>query len=259
MAGQGLALLRQAGVAGETGLLAEAAAELNAGYLLRQTAGRPLVSLKLATSLDGRLATATGESRWITGPEARVRAHLLRAQSDAVLVGSGTALADDPRLDVRLAGLEERAPLRVLLDGGLRLPPKHDLVQRAKAQPTLVFTRPGHPKKRTAPLRDAGVELIEIAQGAEDRLDLAAVLQALGGRGCNNLLVEGGGQVAAGLLALGLVERIAWFRAARVIGGDGLPAVAALGLQQLGAAPQFVLTGTEILGDDRLEHYRRGT
>ena len=138
VSGSGLARLRQAGIAIETGLCAEEAAELNAGFLCRVTKGRPLVTLKLATSLDGRIATATGQSRWITGPAARERAHLLRATHDAVLVGTGTALADDPLLTCRLPGLEHRSPVRIALDRTLRLPATLRLFAGARETPRLL-------------------------------------------------------------------------------------------------------------------------
>jgi diaminohydroxyphosphoribosylaminopyrimidine deaminase/5-amino-6-(5-phosphoribosylamino)uracil reductase len=256
VAGGGLNKLQKAGIVVDLGLLADLAAELNAGYLMRLAVGRPLVTLKLATTLDGRIATKSGESRWITGPAARARAHLLRAESDAVLVGGGTALADDPRLDVRLSGLEDRAPLRVVLDGRLRLPLTHDLVVRASAQPTCLVTRPGGDAKRLAAYREAGLEIVEAPDDEEGNLSLEAALAALGGRGVNDLLVEGGGQVAAGLLRQGLVDRLVWVRAPCVIGGDGLPAATGFGLEQLEAAPRFVLVAAVPAGEDMVETYR---
>jgi diaminohydroxyphosphoribosylaminopyrimidine deaminase/5-amino-6-(5-phosphoribosylamino)uracil reductase len=257
VAGGGLDQLRAAGIAVDLGLLAESAAEVNAGYLMRLAAGRPLVTLKLATTLDGRIATKSGESRWITGPAARARAHLLRATSDAVLVGGGTALADNPRLDVRLAGLEDRAPLRVVLDGRLRLPLTHDLVLRAGDQPTCLVTRPGNDRARLEAYRGAGLEVVEAPDDAEGNLSLDAALQALGGQGVNDLLVEGGGQVAAGLLSKGLVDRLVWFRAPRVIGGDGLPGAGGFGLERLDAAPRFERVSVAPVGEDLMETYRR--
>ncbi|MDH3595833.1 MAG: bifunctional diaminohydroxyphosphoribosylaminopyrimidine deaminase/5-amino-6-(5-phosphoribosylamino)uracil reductase RibD [Rhodospirillales bacterium] len=257
VAGGGLDKLRAAEIAVDLGLLAESAAEVNAGYLMRLAAGRPLVTLKLATTLDGRIATKSGESRWITGPAARARTHLLRAASDAVLVGGGTALADNPRLDVRLAGLEDRAPLRVVLDGRLRLPLTHDLVLRAGGQPTCLVTRPGNDRARLEAYRGAGLEVLETPDDAEGNLSLEAALQALGGRGVNDLLVEGGGQVAAGLLSQGLVDRLVWFRAPRVIGGDGLPGAGGFGLDRLDAAPRFERVSVAPVGEDLMETYRR--
>ena len=259
VAGQGLAKLRQAGIDVTEGVLAEQAAELNAGFLMRAAEGRPLVTLKLASSLDGRIATADGESRWITGEEARAHAHLLRAEHDAILVGGGTALADDPRLDVRLPGLEGRSPLRVVLDGSLRLPPGHDLVAGAGERPTLLLTRPGHPRARLADYEAAGVELAEVETGPDGRLALAEVLSLLGGRGLTRLLVEGGGQVAAGLFRAGLVDRLVWYRAPKVIGGDGLAAVAGYGLARLADLAPFERTSVAPAGGDLVESYARAT
>ena len=259
VSGRGLAQLRAAQVTAECGLLGEAAAELNAGYLLRSRTGRPRITLKLATTLDGRIATRSGESRWITGPAARARAHLLRAESDGVLVGSGTAVADNPRLDVRLPGLAGRAPLRIVLDGRLRLPLTHDLVVRAGAQATCLVTHAGNDPDRLAAYRDAGVEVIEVAADAAGNLSVAATLEALGGRGLNELLVEGGGHVAAALLRESLVDRLVWFRAAKVIGGDGLPAAAGFGLEHLAEAPGFELVSVAQAGEDLVETYRRVT
>ncbi len=257
VAGRGVDRLRAAGVEVVEGLLGEAAAEINAGYLTRVRLGRPLVTLKLATTLDGRIATEAGESRWLTGEAARACAHLLRAEHDAVLVGGGTALADDPRLDVRLPGLEDRRPLRVVLDGRLRLPPTHDLAARARAQPTLLFTRAGHPPDRRRPLESAGVELAEVAAAGDGGLALAVVLEELGRRGVTRLLVEGGGLVAAGLLRADLADRLAWFHAPGVIGADGRAAVGGLGLERLGDMPRFRRRSVATAGEDLVETYER--
>ncbi len=274
VAGKGMALLKSAGIAVEAGTRAEEAAELNAGFLTRLREGRPLVTLKLATTLDGRIATAAGESRWITGPAARARAHHLRATHDAVLVGGGTALADDPRLDVRLAGLEDRAPLRVVLDGRLRLPLSHDLVVRAPAQPTLLITGSGPGSaggfaeargraeasadtKRRRAYEAAGVEVATVGLDAAGVLSLSETLKLLGGRGLTRLLVEGGGQVAASLLRDGLVDRLVWFRAPGVIGGDGLAAVAGLAVAGLTETPRFRRLDIAAVGEDMMETYTR--
>src|SRR5579872_6272521 len=143
VSGRGIARLKEAGITVETGPCADEAVELNAGFLCRVKHGRPLVTLKLATSLDGRIATASGESRWITGAAARERAHLLRATQDAVLVGTGTALADDPQLTCRLPGLEDRSPVRVVIDRNLRLPATLRLFSEARPVPTWLVTPPG--------------------------------------------------------------------------------------------------------------------
>jgi diaminohydroxyphosphoribosylaminopyrimidine deaminase/5-amino-6-(5-phosphoribosylamino)uracil reductase len=258
VAGQGLQRLRDAGIAVETGVESEAARRLNAGYLLMRGEGRPLVTLKLATSLDGRIATHGGDSKWITGEAARARAHLLRAEHDAVMLGSGTAVADDPALTVRLPGLADRHPLRIVLDGRLRLPLTHRLVRDAGQVPTLLITRHDAPAPRAQAYRDAGVELVRVDSDPEaGGLSIGAVLQLLGRRGLTRVLVEGGGQLAAALLRGGWVDRLAWFRAGRVIGGDGLPAVAGFGLERIADSPGFARTDTQILGEDVLERFER--
>jgi diaminohydroxyphosphoribosylaminopyrimidine deaminase/5-amino-6-(5-phosphoribosylamino)uracil reductase len=256
VSGRGIARLRNAGIAVESGLCAVEAAELNAGFSSRIKAGRPLVTLKLATSLDGRIATASGESRWITGPAARDQAHLLRATHDAVLVGAGTALADDPQLTCRLPGLGDRSPLRVVVDRQLRLPATLRLFTDAHVVPTWVATAASADPSRRAALAMRGVKVIE-AETAAAGIDLAALLQQLGGEGLTRLLVEGGGQLAAALLRARLVDRLVWMHAPLAIGGDGIPAIAALELRQLAGAPRFGLLSREAAGDDVIDTYRR--
>ncbi|HWD59992.1 MAG TPA: bifunctional diaminohydroxyphosphoribosylaminopyrimidine deaminase/5-amino-6-(5-phosphoribosylamino)uracil reductase RibD [Stellaceae bacterium] len=257
VSGRGLALLRAAGIAVETGLCADAASELNAGFFLRVAEGRPLVTLKLATSLDGRIATAGGESRWITGAAARGRAHLLRATHDAVLVGTGTALADDPELTCRLPGLENRSPVRIVIDRQLRLPTTLRLVAGAQVTPTWVATQAAADPARRAALAAQGVKIIAGEPDAVGGVDLAALLQDLGSEGLTRLLVEGGGRLAASLLRAGLVDRLVWMHAPLAIGGDGVPAIATLGLDKLAGAPRFTLAAVETAGGDVIETYRR--
>jgi diaminohydroxyphosphoribosylaminopyrimidine deaminase/5-amino-6-(5-phosphoribosylamino)uracil reductase len=250
VAGAGIARLRQAGIAVETGIREPEAAELNAGFLKRVGIGTPLVTLKLATSLDGRIATASGESRWITGPAARERAHLLRATNDAILVGTDTVIADDPELTCRLPGLAGRSPVRVVLDRRLRIPPTATVFDAPAASPVWVVTSATTDQARKTALRDGGIEIIEIEAGGPDGLDLPAVLAALGGRGLTRLLVEGGGRLAAALLRQRLIDRLVWFHAPVLIGGDGVPAVAPLGFAALAEAPQFEPLACETLGKD---------
>jgi diaminohydroxyphosphoribosylaminopyrimidine deaminase/5-amino-6-(5-phosphoribosylamino)uracil reductase len=256
VAGRGLEILRKAGIAVEAGVARTQAERLNAGFLKRILKGRPLVVLKLATSLDGRIATQSGDSRWITGPLARRRAHLLRSRADAILVGSGTAVTDNPRLDVRLPGLEGRQPLRVVVDGRLRLPLTHDLVARAAEVPTLLVTHDGNPAARLHAYEDAGVEVVQVATDPDaGHVSLEATLDLLGARGVTRLLVEGGGHLAASLLRGGLVDRLAWFQAPVVIGGDGVPAVSGFGVGRLDEAPRFMQAAMAQLGRDRIDIY----
>ena len=211
----------------------------------------------MATSLDGRIATATGKSRWITGPEARERAHLFRAMHDAVLVGTGTALADDPQLTCRLAGLEDRSPVRIVIDRQLRLPTSLRLFVEALSTPSWIVTSSASDPARQDALRKLGVAVIAVEPDGAGGIDLATVLRALGERDLTRLLVEGGGRLAAELLRAGLVDRLAWLHAPLLIGGDGIPAVAALGLDELAGAPRFTPVASERVGADVLETYRK--
>jgi diaminohydroxyphosphoribosylaminopyrimidine deaminase/5-amino-6-(5-phosphoribosylamino)uracil reductase len=253
--GGGIARLLAAGIAVEVGLGATEARDINAGFLLHRTMGRPLVTLKVAASLDGRVATRAGASQWITGTAARERGHGLRLGHDAILVGIGTALADDPELTCRLPGLAVRSPVRVVLDGAARLPATSRLARGARTAPVWLVCRAGG----AAPgLESLGVELVPVEAGADGRLAPAAVLAALARRGITRLLVEGGPRVATSFLAAGLVDRVAWSIAPRLIGGDGRAAVADLGIDRIEDAPSFVLEAIETVGGDLLARLRAG-
>jgi diaminohydroxyphosphoribosylaminopyrimidine deaminase/5-amino-6-(5-phosphoribosylamino)uracil reductase len=256
VAGNGIGRLRAAGLLVETGPGAKEAAEINAGFFNRLRRGRPLVTLKLATSLDGRIATSSGESQWITGPPARERAHWLRAAHDAIMVGTGTVLADDPQLTCRLPGLGQRSPLRVVLDRHLRIPPGAHVIAEARQTQTWVVTLSSTDPVRREAFVTAGATLIDIDPDPEGRIDLAAALAALGERGLTRLLVEGGARLAAALLQACLVDRLAWLHAPLLIGGDGIPAIAALGLEALAEAPRFERLSIEAVGDDVLTTFR---
>ncbi|MGH6973284.1 MAG: bifunctional diaminohydroxyphosphoribosylaminopyrimidine deaminase/5-amino-6-(5-phosphoribosylamino)uracil reductase RibD [Stellaceae bacterium] len=257
VSGKGVAALRAAGIAIDVGVCADEAREVNAGFLSTITRGRPLVTLKLATSLDGRLAVASGESRWITGEPARARAHLLRAMSDAVMVGSGTVIADDPELTCRLPGLSDRNPVRVVVDGGMCVPLTARLVADARQTPTWFVVRHGISGERREALVRCGIDVIDVPATATGETDLAAALAALAKHGMTRVLVEGGARLAAALVRGGLVDRIAWFHAPSLIGGDGRPALDALGVAAPGEAPRFVRVGIETIGDDMLETLQR--
>jgi diaminohydroxyphosphoribosylaminopyrimidine deaminase/5-amino-6-(5-phosphoribosylamino)uracil reductase len=257
VAGQGIARLRAAGVAVSEGVLAPEAAEINAGFLLRISHGRPLVTLKLASTLDGRIATHAGESRWITGDHARAQAHRLRAEHDAVMVGSGTALADDPDLTCRLPGLERRSAVRVVFDGRMRLPLTSRLVVSAGTVPTwLVTLDDGDPERHLA-YRRAGVDLVGVEAGPDGTIDPVRALAALGEAGLTRVLVEGGANLAAALLRAGLVDRLVWLRAPRMMGGDGIAAATAFGIDHLIDMPRFARVDLRPMGDDVMETYSR--
>lgn len=256
VAGKGIGVLQAAGVEVAEGVGDELARELNAGFFSRAERGRPLVTLKVASSLDGRIATGHGESRWITGEAARARGHALRACHDAIAVGSGTVLADDPELTCRLPGLERRSPVRVVFDGRLGTPLTARLVATARERPTWMITLAGDDAARLGAMQDAGVEVIEVVAGPSGSPDAAAALRALALRGITRLLVEGGRHLAAALLQAQLVDRLVWFRAPTWIGGDGTPAAEALGVESLADMPHFHRIGTEAVGGDLVETYR---
>lgn len=257
VSGRGIATLRAAGIAVEVGACAQDSADLNAGFFMRVQRGRPLVALKLATSLDGRIATRTGDSKWITGDAARRRAHLLRATHDAILIGAGTALADDPELTCRLPGLGSRSPVRVVLDRHLRLPAGARLFADTAKAPTWVVCSPAAATTRRDVLQRQGVTIVDVSDDAGGKTSLPDLLKALGDRGLTRLLVEGGSAVAASFIRQDLVDRISWFRSAAIIGGDGMPAAATLGIERLSDSKRFERVAVELLDADLLETYRR--
>ena len=255
--GRGIAMLRDAGIEVRTGVCEWEARDLQAGFVLNRTAGRPLVSLKVASSLDGRIATAAGESKWITGPEARAAGHMLRATHDAILIGAGTALADDPELTCRLPGMTDRSPVRVVLDRHLRLSLNGRLARSAADTALIVYADPSVDPGRKAALADAGADIRHVTADPHGRPDARAVVEDLARDGVTRLLLEGGGGIAASFLAAGLVDRIFWYRAGLTIGGDGRPALAPLQLDRLADAPRFQRMAAIPLGDDLLETWRR--
>jgi diaminohydroxyphosphoribosylaminopyrimidine deaminase/5-amino-6-(5-phosphoribosylamino)uracil reductase len=237
--GRGVRRLRRAGVAVRVGVLADACREQHRGFLSRIQRGRPFVTLKLAASLDGRIATERGESRWITGARARAQVHRLRAQSDAVMVGSGTALADDPVLLARRGGRRLDRPVRVLVDSRLRVPPSARLFRGPTAR-TWVLCSPRAAARRRADLRALGVRVLEVP-ARRGGLVLERALERLGAEGLGTLLVEGGGGLAAALLRAGLVDELLWFAAPLLVGAEGLPAIGPLAVGRLSAAPRLAI------------------
>ncbi|GAA0294234.1 bifunctional diaminohydroxyphosphoribosylaminopyrimidine deaminase/5-amino-6-(5-phosphoribosylamino)uracil reductase RibD [Rhodovulum strictum] len=256
VAGRGHAILRGAGIAVETGVMAEAARRSHRGFLLNRTEGRPLVTLKLATSFDGRIATASGESRWITGEGARRLVHAQRARHDAVMVGGGTARADDPDLTVRGLGVAHQ-PVRVVLSRGLDLPREGRLAATAASVPLWLCHGPDAAPERCEHWQRLGARLIEGAIGADGQLDPAATLQALGAAGLTRVFCEGGGSLGAALLAAGLVDELVGFTAGLALGAEGRPALGALGLARLAEAPRFRLIETRAIGDDVMHRWER--
>lgn len=218
---------------------------------------RPAVTLKLATSLDGRIATAAGESQWITGEPARAEVHRLRAGHDAVLVGSGTALADDPELSARTEPAPARQPVRVVLDSRLRTSTASRLARTLALGPVLVIGARDADRGLAAALEAQGVRVALVPRGL-DGLDLPAALAAMQAAfGVGTILIEGGGQVAGSFMAAGLVDRIEWFRAPIVLGADARPAIGPLALERLADARRYVRVAVRETGPDLWESYER--
>ncbi|MEJ2514615.1 MAG: bifunctional diaminohydroxyphosphoribosylaminopyrimidine deaminase/5-amino-6-(5-phosphoribosylamino)uracil reductase RibD [Gammaproteobacteria bacterium] len=247
--GGGLARLAGAGIQVGSGLLESAAVELNAGFVSRMALGRPRTTVKLAASLDGRTAVASGESKWITGAAAREDVQRLRAESCAVVTGIGTVLADDPRLDVRLAELDTggRAPARVVLDGALRTPPGARLFSRSG--PVILFAGRRAPADRRVALEAAGAEILQVPEGPLG-LDLAAVLAELARRECNEILVEAGPAVAGAFVSAGLADRLVVYLAPVLLGDEGRGMFRLPGIEGMDDRLQLKITDVRQVGDD---------
>jgi diaminohydroxyphosphoribosylaminopyrimidine deaminase/5-amino-6-(5-phosphoribosylamino)uracil reductase len=245
--GRGLRALAAAGVTVTKGVLSEEAGAVSAWfrhYIVRE---RPYVILKLAASIDGRIATARGESRWISGPAARRWVHELRNQVDAVMVGSGTAVADDPALTCRIRG--GRDPLRVVVDGGLRLSPRSRLVTQRSAAPTLLATTASAAPARVRALVRAGAEVL-VVPGSRGKVALEPLLRQLAARGVVSVMIEGGAGLGAAALRARVVDRLLVVTAPLLIGGDGRPMLESIGLDRLAGAPRIVHPRTTRLGPD---------
>ena len=245
VSGKGFTHLRAAGVQVDTGLMREEAAQVNEAYLHYMSTGQPFVHLKLAVSLDGKIATRTRDSRWVTGPQARKRAHELRHAYDAILVGAGTAITDDPSLSDR-SGLKRRRPLvRVVLDDALRLSPDSQLAQTAAEAPVIIFGRSDSADSAKA-LQARGVEIVN-----SNRDDLHAVLEDLGSRSLQSILVEGGSAIAGAFIDAGLGNKVTFFIAPKIIGGVDAPtAVGGVGAERMADALQLQKVTLQQRGHD---------
>lgn len=255
VAGAGHARLRAHGVAVTVGVGAEEARRAHAGHIRRVHEGRPHVTLKLAVSADEKAGLAGRRPAAITGEAARARVHLMRAQSDAILTGIGTVLADDPQLTCRLPGLTARSPVRVVLDSALRIPPDGRLVASAAAAPLWVVAGTDASPAAEAALRERGVDVIR-AGGARP-LDLGQVLRALGSRGITRVMVEAGPILSSALLAADLIDEAVLLRGPLAIGAEGIDALEGLPLAALTDGSNLQQTGSDILGADRVELFER--
>ncbi len=261
VAGQGHARLRAAGIRVDVGLCAEQAARDHAGHFRRIRDKRPHVVLKLAVSPDDKIAAAGHKPVAVTGEMVRSRVHLLRAQCDAVLVGMGTVIADDPELTCRLPGMAKRSPVRVVLDRALRISGDSKLVHSARTTPLWVMTSSLSEAPAAMALGAAGAQVLRVpvTTAPPPGLDLPAVLQCLAAKGITRLLVEGGSKVASSFVAAGLVDEVWLFRGAKEIGDDGIAALDALPLSAITGSPDFVQRASETIGNDTLTIYERST
>jgi diaminohydroxyphosphoribosylaminopyrimidine deaminase/5-amino-6-(5-phosphoribosylamino)uracil reductase len=257
VAGRGHAALKAAGIAVDTGLLAEQARSDLAGYLSRNTRKRSHVILKLAVSSDGKIAETPGIPTAISGEAARNWVHAVRAEVDAILVGVSTVTADDPLLTCRLPGLEDRSPVRVISDSRASLPLDSRLARSAGIVPVWLLTLAGEGEPQTRALAGRGVSLIVCAPTGEGKVDLADALRRLAERGINRVLAEGGARMARALIEAGLVDEVHLLSASRELGAGGLEALAGLPLSAITAGGRFRPAGKERLGEDLLSVYER--
>ncbi len=249
--GKGLEMLRKAGIEVQQGVMKPEADASHSGFFSRVRTGRPMVTLKLAATLDGRIATASGESKWITGPLARRSVHALRARHDAVMIGGTTARTDDPELTARGIGVD-RQPVRVIWSQGLDLPLTGKLGVTAGEVPVWILHGEQADRALVSAWTDLGAQCLLVGLGSDKRLDPVAALQALGTAGLTRVLCEGGGALAASLLQAGLVDQIYHYSAGKALGADGHPMIGALDISKLADAPEFALVETRALGGDVL-------
>src|SRR5262249_49924702 len=257
VAGRGHARLKAAGVAVRIGTGAAEAARTHAGHIHRMREGRPAITLKLAISTDGKAGLPGRRPAAITGERARDRVHRLRAMHDAIAVGIGTVLADDPVLTCRLPGMIGRSPVRVVFDSSLRLPLGSRLVASAEEIPMWVLAAPSAASDRQEALRARGLEVLDVDVSAPGRLDLRAALRLLAERGITRVLLEGGPILAAAMIGADVVDEVALFEGRMQIGPDGIDALEGMPPSALKNSPPFKSAGEESVGDDRLQHFVR--
>ena len=254
--GRGRQALEEAGIAVTTGVLADEARRDHAGHFSRVERGRPHINLKLAVSADGMIGKREGERMIITGPPALAAVQIMRAQADAVMVGIGTVLVDDPRLTVRLPGLLDRSPLRVVVDPSARIPIETKLVSTARELPVACIVGPDAPADKKTALEAAGVTLIETGEG-QHGFSLPEAMSALSDMGITRLLVEGGAKLAASLFEEDLLDEIVLFRAPVVVGPDGVRALEGYAMSAIERSPRYRQIETGVVGEDRLRRYWR--
>ncbi|MBC93722.1 MAG: riboflavin biosynthesis protein RibD [Rhodospirillaceae bacterium] len=257
MSGMGIELLKKSGVEVVSGILEQESESLNAGFFNKVRSGRPLVTLKMATTVDGKIATKTGESKWITGALAREKVHIMRSQYDAIAIGINTVLQDNPKLTCRLPGLENRSPVRVVFDSSLKIDFNSDILKTASSYKTWIITSKNHDLSVINKFEEYGVEIISVALDGEGHIDLYLALAALAKRGITRLMVEGGATLSTSFLRSNLVDLLAWFRAPSLIGADGKSVFSNLGVDGIDSMHKFELLNHENIGSETLDLYGR--
>ncbi|MCC3860603.1 bifunctional diaminohydroxyphosphoribosylaminopyrimidine deaminase/5-amino-6-(5-phosphoribosylamino)uracil reductase RibD [Pseudemcibacter aquimaris] len=254
VAGKGIDILKKAGVDVSTGLMKEEADQINQGFFKKVTVQQPLVTVKLATSSDGKIAKVEGEQYWVTGQEARARGHLYRVSHDAIMVGINTVLADDPSLDCRLSGLNGHSPIRIILDSELKLPVVSKLSQSAQDIPVWVMTV-SNDQEKISTLEELGVKIFQIQKNDQNQPDISEVLRVLAQNGITRLLSEGGAKVNASLVKNGLVDRIIWFKSAESIGENGVNALYDIPIDEIDQYLDLSLIENGVAGADHWQEF----
>ena len=249
VSGRGIERLRQSGIKVDLGVMEEEAREQNEVFVKYITTGLPFIVAKAAVSLDGRIATSTGKSKWITGPESRVYAHQLRDCYDAIMVGVGTVLADDPFLTARLPGRESRDPVRVILDSRARTPLDARVLNKQSKARTIIAVTAGAPSEKVEALKKAGAEVLVVNEGIQ--VDLVELIKLLGKKEITSVLLEGGAGVHGSAFTAGIVDKVVWFIAPKIFGGREAPgAVGGVGVDDPSEALELERVKVRLLGKD---------
>jgi len=256
-AGKGVKLLKKAGIKVFVGLLADDSKEINSGFLKRIKSGLPLVSLKIAASMDGKIATCKGQSKWITGRISRIHGHTLRASYDVILSGINTIIKDNSRLDCRIKGLKNQSPVKVIVDSKLSIPFSSNVLKNINKFPLIIWTSKFSNNNKKLKLLKLGVDIIELPRNKDNLLSLNYGIKDLSRRGFNSVLVEGGSEIYSSLIKNELVDKIYFYRSGAIIGGDGLSSVASYQLKQLNLAKSFNIISTEIIDGGVLELWKK--
>jgi diaminohydroxyphosphoribosylaminopyrimidine deaminase/5-amino-6-(5-phosphoribosylamino)uracil reductase len=256
VSGKGHAMLHDAGIAVTSGVLAEEAMRAHAGHVSRVTRGRPHVTLKLAVSADGMIGRRQGERMIITSPPSLRVVQAMRAEADAMMIGIGTALVDDPRLNVRLAGMAARSPARIVLDTMARLPLESRLVESARDVPLIIIVGAEAPADRREALGESGARIVEVAT-VGGKVDMSGAMAELAKQGFTRILAEGGSEVAGSLIAADLLDEVVIFHAPVVVGFDGVRAIAGSALSAIERSPRYRPIETMRIGEDEMRRYLR--